>query len=110
MLQYSNDHVSLALSPLVFSSEFIDNSLKHVFEKKKIPLIPLAGVDINLFDDAREIGLERNTKKLEKMVTINSNEIPTFAKKQVDTSLKTKKIVSVQVGPNNVHDILDSLE
>jgi hypothetical protein len=110
MLQFSNDHVSLALSPLVFSSEFIDNSLKYVFEKKKIPLIPLAGVDINLFDDAREIGLERNTKKLEKMVTINSNEIPAFAKKQVDTSLKTKKIVSVQVGPNNVHDILDSLE
>ena len=110
MLQDSSDHISLALSPLVFSSKFIDNSLKHVFEKKKIALIPLAGVDINLFDDAKEIGMERHLKKLEKMITINSNEIPTFVKKQVDIALKTKKIVSILVGPNNIHDILDSLE
>ena len=109
MLQYSNSHVSLALSPLVFSSEFIDNSLKYVFEKRKIPLIPLAGVDTNLFDDAKEIGLERNIRKLEKTVTINSNGIP-IVTKQVDIYLKTKKRVSIQIGPNNIHDILDSLE
>jgi len=110
MLQYSNSHVSLALSPLVFSMDFIDNSLKRVFEKKKIPIIPLAGVDDNLFDGAKEIGLERNIKKLEKLVTISSNEIPIFSKKEVESALKTKKKISVQVGPNNVHDILDSLE
>jgi len=110
MLQYSDNHVSLALSPLVFSTNFIDNSLKQVFSKKKIPIIPLAGVDENLFDEAKEIGLERNIKKLEKIVTINSNEIPVFSKKAVEYALKTKKKISVQVGPNNVHDILDSLE
>ena len=110
MMYHSNDHVSLALSPLIFSSEFIDNSLKHVFEKKKIPIIPLAGVDTNMFDDAREIGLESSIRKLEKSVTINSKEIPTLAKKQVNISLDTKKIVTVRLGPNNVHDILDSLE
>jgi len=110
MLKHSNSHVSLALSPLVFSTNFIDNSLKQVFEKKKIPIIPLAGVDDNLFNDAKEIGLERNIKKLEKIVTISSNEIPVFSKKEVESALKTKKKISVQVGPNNVHDILDSLE
>jgi hypothetical protein len=110
MLQHSNNYVSLALSPLVFSTNFIENSLKRVFEKKKIPIVPLAGVDTNLFDEAKEIGLERNIKKLEKMVTINSNEIPAFSKKEVESALKTKKKISVQVGPNNVHDILDSLE
>ena len=110
MLQYSDNHVSLALSPLVFSTDFIDNSVKQVFEKKKIPIIPLAGVDTSLFDDAKEIGLERNIKKLEKIVTISSNEIPVFSKKVVESALKTKKKISVKVGPNNVHDILDSLE
>jgi len=44
------------------------------------------------------------------MVTINSNEIPAFSKKEVESAIKTKKKISVQVGPNNVHDILDSLE
>ncbi len=110
MLQDSNNYVSLALSPLVFSTDFIANSLKHVFEKEKIPITPLVGVDDNLFNDAKEIGLERNIKKLEKMITINSTEIPNFSKKEVGNALKTKKKVSIQVGPNNVHDILDSLE
>jgi hypothetical protein len=102
-------HVSLALSPSVFSIEFIDNSLKRVFEKKQIPIVPLAGVDTNLFEEAKEIGLGGNNKKLEKIVTMNSNEVPVFSKKEVETALKTKKTVSVEVGPNNVHDILDSL-
>jgi len=63
-----------------------------------------------LFNDAKEIGLERNIKKLEKIVTISSNEIPIFSKKEVESALRTKKKISVQLGPNNVHDILDSLE
>ncbi len=110
LLYYSNNRVSLALSPLVFSSNFIDNSLKLVFAKKKIPILPLTGVDNSLFDDAKEIGLERNMKKLEKMINITTEEIPVFSKKEVEFALKTKKIITIQIGPNNVHDILDSLE
>lgn len=110
MLQFSNKRVSLALSPHIFTSDFIDNSLKLVFSKKKIPLIPLSGVDVGLFDEAKEIGLERNIKKLEKIVASNSDEIPSFTRKEVENSLKTKKVISIQAGPNNVHDILDSLE
>ncbi len=110
LLQYPTKRVSLALSPLVFSSEFIDNSITQIFGKKKIPILPLTGVDSALFDEAKEIGLERNMKKLEKMITITSNEIPSFAKKEVESALKTKKKITIQIGPNNVHDILDSLE
>lgn len=110
LLQYPNPRVSLALSPLVFSTEFIDNSLRHVFGKKKIPILPLTGVDTNLFDEAKEIGLERNIKKIEKLVTITTNEVPEFSKKDVEIALKTKKEIAIQVGPNNIHDILDSLE
>ncbi|MEX0861834.1 thiamine biosynthesis protein [Nitrosopumilus sp.] len=110
LLQYPNTRVSLALSPLVFSTDFIDNSLRHVFGKKKIPILPLTGVDTNLFDEAKEIGLERNIKKIEKLVTITTNEIPAFSKKDVEVALKTKKEITIQVGPNNIHDILDSFE
>ena len=110
LLRYSNNRISLALSPLIYSSDFIDNSLKRVFGEKKIPILPLAGVDSNLFDEAKEIGLGRNIKKLEKSVSISTDEIPPFSKKEVESALATKKIITVQVGPNNVHDILDSLE
>ena len=110
LLQYSNTRVSLALSPLIFSMNFMDNSIKRVFEKKKIPIFSLSGVDANLFDDAKEIGLERNFKKMEKMIAISSKENPAFSKKDVDKAVKTKIKIKIQVGPNNVHDILDSLE
>ena len=110
MLSYSNNRISLALSPLIFSANFIDNSLNHVFSKKKIPIIPLTGVDNQLFEEAKEIGLERNIKKLEKIVSITSNEIPIYSKTEVASALKTKQMISINLGPNNVHDILDSLE
>ncbi|MCV0430694.1 thiamine biosynthesis protein [Nitrosopumilus sp.] len=110
LLHYTNNRISLALSPLVFSSDFIDHSLKQVFEKKKIPILPLSGIDSSLFHEAKEIGLEKNLKKLEKIVTISTNEIPSFSKKDVESALKTKKKITIQIGPNNVHDILDSLE
>ena len=110
LLRYSNNRVSIALSPLIHSSSFIDNSQKLVFGKKKIPILPLAGIDMNLFDDAKEIGLERNIKKLEKMITMTTDEIPAFSRNEVEIALKTKKIITIQMGPNNVHDILDSLE
>ncbi|MBU27010.1 MAG: thiamine biosynthesis protein [Thaumarchaeota archaeon] len=110
MLKESDSRISLSLSPLVFSSKFIDNSIKKVFEKNKIPIIPLAGVDTNLFHEAKEIGLENRVKKLEKIVTSRFDEIATFLKKEVEISIKTKKVISIKLGPNNVHDILDSLE
>jgi hypothetical protein len=100
----------LALSPLIFSTNFIDNALNQVYSKKKIPIIPLTGVDKQLFEEGKEIGLERNMKKLEKIVSISSNEIPMYSKIEVTSALKTKQMISLKLGPNNVHDILDSLE
>ena len=110
MLQYQDTRISLALSPLIFSSDLIDDSLIRVFEKNKIPLIPLAGIDSNLFDDLKEMGLERNMKKIEKMASMHSSEVPAFSKKEVELAMKTRKKISIMLGPNNVHDILDSLE
>jgi hypothetical protein len=109
MLNSSNNRISLALSPLIFSTNFIDNALNQVYSKKKIPIIPLTGVDDELFIEAKEIGLERNIKKLEKMININSNEIPNYSKTEVESAIRTKQEILLKLGPNNVHDILDSL-
>ncbi|MCE9652105.1 MAG: thiamine biosynthesis protein [Nitrosarchaeum sp.] len=103
-------HVSLALSPLMFSTDFIDYSMKRVFQKNRFPIMPLSGVDTKLFEEAKEIGLEKQITKLGKLFMINSNETPNFSSKDVDYALKTKKSITIKVGPNNIHDILDSLE
>ena len=109
LLSYSNNKISLSLSPLIFPANIIDNALNRIFSKKKIPIIPLAGVDNQLFIEAKEIGLERNIKKIEKMINITSNDVPKFSKTDVEFAHKTKKEISVKLGANNVHDILDSL-
>ena len=109
LLSYSNNKISLSLSPLIFPANIIDNALNRIFSKKKIPIIPLAGVDNQLFIEAKEIGLERNIKKLEKMINITSNDVPKFSKTDIELAHKTKKEISVRLGANNVHDILDSL-
>ena len=109
LLSYSNNKISLSLSPLIFPANIIDNALNRIFSKKKIPIIPLAGVDNQLFIEAKEIGLERNIKKLEKMINITSNDVPKFSETDIELAHKTKKEISVRLGANNVHDILDSL-
>jgi 2-phospho-L-lactate guanylyltransferase (CobY/MobA/RfbA family) len=75
-----------------------------------LPITPLNGVDAKLFEVAKEIGLERQIPKMNKVILMNSKEIPKISDKVVKSALNTKKTVDVVIGPNNVHDILDSLE
>lgn len=114
MLGQTQQYVSLALSPLVFPREYIRRVLDRVFQAQKTPVLALAGVDDGLFESAREMGLEKSIKKLEKQVMMTVREmpdIPTSAGAQdMDSVIKTAKEIAVRIGPNNVHDILDSLE
>jgi len=103
-------YVSLALSPLVFSQSFIESSLNKVFLNNKMPILPLNGVDIKLFEEAKEIGLEKQIPKMNKTILMTLKEMPKISVKDVKSALNTKKTVDVVIGPNNVHDILDSLE
>lgn len=113
MLRHTQKYVSLALSPLVFPAEYVRRALDRVFQAQKTPILALAGVDNGLFEDAREIGLEKSIKKLESQVTMTVREIPADAAstaRGVEDVIKTTKEIAVKIGPNNVHDILDSLE
>ncbi|MGI0003226.1 MAG: thiamine biosynthesis protein [Nitrosopumilaceae archaeon] len=104
--------ISLSLSPLIFPSNFVNSIIKRVFKKNFIPWLPLAGLDRDIFDNAREIGLEKYIVKIEKMANLkfNGKAYEKEAQKIANQAIKTKKVVSVIVGPNNVHDILDSLK
>ncbi len=110
MLHGPEARISLALSPLVSSAEFTDGMVLEVFRAGRIPVLPLAGVDTDLLADAREIGLERAVARLQRTVAITSGQVPAPADTEVGQALKTRRRVQVVVGPNNVHDILDSLD
>jgi adenylyl- and sulfurtransferase ThiI len=104
--------VSLAVSPLIFPQSFIDKISRRVYQKNIILHTPLLGLDENIFDCAKEIGLEKYLPRIEKLgkMKFNSDTGGKNAIKIAQQALETKRVVTVTVGPNNVHDILDSLQ
>ena len=104
--------ISLALSPLIFPLDFVERSIKEVFDSDLTPKTPISGLDDDIFASAEEIGLRKYLPKIEKLgkMRFPNHQSPKEIQKIAENSLKTKKVVSITIGPNNVHDILDSLE
>ena len=104
--------ISLSTSPLIYPIDFSEDLTKQIFSKNLIPYFPLSGLDDNVFKSAREIGLEKylnNIKKLGNIKFHNSKQPTKKTEKIIHESIKNKKTISVKVGPNNVHEILDEV-
>ena len=108
----STKRISLGLSPLIFPVDFIESLIKQVYNKDLIPYFPLSGLDSNVFETAKEIGLEKYLSRIKKLGSskfYNFKQSPKKIEKIVEESIMNKKTVSVSVGPNNVHEILDEV-
>jgi len=104
--------ISLGTSPLIYPIDFSEGLAKQVYNKNLIPYFPLSGLDDNVFESAKEIGLEKYISSIKKLgnIKFHNFKYPTKKiEKVVDKSIMSKKTVSVDVGPNNVHEILDEV-
>jgi hypothetical protein len=73
----------------------------------------LSGFDENVLNQAKKLGLEKYLTKIERLGKMKFDSIlkgKSNAKNLAQKALKTKRVVTVTTGPNNVHDILDSLK
>ena len=104
--------VSLALSPLVFPLWFIDENTNIILQNKCIPWISLSGIDESIIKTAKEIGLGKYLHRIEKLgkIKFEKNNLEGKVLDIATQILKIKESVVVTVGPNNVHDILDSID
>ena len=100
-------HISLATSPLVYPSKYVETLQKRIFSAGMIPHIPLSGIDSEIMKNVKEIGMEKYISKIEKFLKNNFTKSKT---KPIKDEKTTKKIIKIKLGPNNVHAILDSLE
>jgi len=104
--------VSLSISPLVFPSTLIKKLENKIFDLGLVPHIPLSGIGFEIFDNAKEIGFEKYLTKIEK--TLQTRIVEKYDKKLSNTTISSimasKKTVSVKLGPNIIHEILDALE
>jgi len=108
----SAKRISLALSPLIYPVDFVESLIKQVYSKNLIPYFPLSGLDDNVFETAKEIGLEKYLSRIEKLGGSNFSNFKQPTKeieKFVKETIMSKKTVLVNVGPNIVHDILDEV-
>ena len=106
-------HISLPISPLTFPAELIKKLQLKTFEKGLVPYIPLSGIDSEILENAKQIGLEKHLMKIEKIIQkkIASNTAKKVANKiTIKNILKTKKTVNVKLGPNLLHEVLDVLQ
>ena len=104
--------ISLALSPLIYPVDFVEGLIKQVYSKNLIPYFPLSGLDDNVFETAKEIGLEKYLSRIKKLGGSKFSNFKQSSKKIekiVEETITNKKTVLVNVGPNNVHDILDEV-
>jgi adenylyl- and sulfurtransferase ThiI len=102
--------ICLSLSPLAFPAWLIEQNLNIITKNKLTPWITLAGLDHSIIETAKEIGLGKYLHKIEKFGELK------FAQKRIDQTkmvkdvIKTQQSITFKLGPNNIHDILDSIK
>jgi len=105
--------ISLGISPMIFPTSFCEYNANITAQNKIIPWFPLSGIDSEIFENAKEIGLEKYISNLEDLCKKHLNykkiPMPTVSRHAKD-ALKTLKRITVTAGPKNVYDIIDSLK
>ena len=105
-------YVGLPISPLVFPSVFIKKIKLKIFKFGLIPFIPLSGIGLEIFENAKEIGFEKHVEKIEKILRtkIIEKRIKKLSERDIDGIVESKKTAKVKLGPNVLHEILDTLQ
>ena len=104
--------ISLGLSPLIHPVDFVESLIKQAYNKNLVPYFPLSGLDDNVFETAKDIGLEKYLSRIKKLGSsrfYNFKQSPKKIEKIVKESITSKKIILINVGQNNVHEILDEV-
>tara|TARA_B100000678_G_scaffold78531_1_gene64969 strand:- start:448 stop:921 length:474 start_codon:yes stop_codon:yes gene_type:complete len=104
--------ISSSLSPLIHPVDFLEEMVMRVYSHALIPYLPLSGLDTNILESAKEIGLDKyfqKIKKNSKSMYYNSKQSRKKPEKIADQAIMTRKIILIKMGPNNVHDILDAI-
>ena len=100
--------IAVPASSLIFPAYYVDHLVQKVFEAKKIPVLPLVGLDSGIFEDMAELGMQRYAKRIARLPARGAKGAD-FAKKELGAALRSRQEITLRVGPNNVHDFLDAL-
>jgi hypothetical protein len=112
--------VVVPLSVVIHPLWLIQSTFKKILASKKIPWMPLLLPSHGMYDIAEELGIEKNMLPLSSYKGSMMNRLMTFTRqdyakyrttidKMTESAKKNMKTISFEIGPNYLHDILDSV-
>jgi adenylyl- and sulfurtransferase ThiI len=102
--------VTIPLSPLLFPVWFIEQNAQIIAKNKLVSWIALCGIDNETINTAKEMGLGKYLHRIERLALSRLTRENLDSSAVVAKALKSKQTITVKVGPNNIHDILDALK
>jgi hypothetical protein len=112
--------IVVPLSVVIHPFWLIQSTFKKILASKKIPWMPLLLPSHGMYDIAEELGIEKNMLPLLSDKGSMMNRLMTFTRqdyakyrttidKMTESAKRNMKTISFEIGPNYLHDILDSV-
>ena len=108
--KYKIQKIALSLSPLAFPIWLIEQNQEIITKSKLTPWLALAGIDHAIIETAKEIGLGKYLSRIEKFGSLKFMQGKFNVSDMIQRATKTHQTITVKIGPNNIHDILDSIK
>jgi len=120
LTQMSGKTVIVSLSAAIHPLWLIESIFKKILSSNKIPWMPLLLPAQGIYDIARDLGMDEHKLRLlsdqsstiDKLLTFTKEDYAKYMKRvnvMTESALKNMKTISFEIGPNYLHDILDSI-
>jgi hypothetical protein len=105
----------IPLSAAIHPTWFVEATMKKIVFAGKMPWMPLMLLTDSIYHHAKDIGLEEDKTAIDALIkdmTFKREEYEKYEKK-IDAlskaTIKNMKTISLKIGPNYLHDIIDSI-
>jgi hypothetical protein len=105
----------IPLSTAIHPTWFVEATMKKIVFAGKMPWLPLMLLTDSIYHNTKEIGLEDKTTSIDALVKEMTFKIEEYEKYEnkiealSKAAIKNMKIISLKIGPNYLHDIIDSI-
>jgi adenylyl- and sulfurtransferase ThiI len=120
LTRMSRKRVVVPLSAAIHPLWLIESTFKKFLSSNKIPWMPLSLPIQDIYDIAGELGMDEDKLRLLSDQSFMTDRLVTFTRQDyakhrktidlmTESALKSMKTISFEIGPNYLHDILDSV-
>jgi hypothetical protein len=120
LIHMRGKRVIVPLSAAIHPLWLVESTFKKILSSNKIPWMPLLLPMQGVYGIANELGMEEYKLRLLSDQSIPIDRLVTFTKQDyakyrktidimTESALKNMKTISFEIGPNYLHDILDSV-